>query len=73
MWDTFHSLSACIHNTVICYTTNRSKGSKDLGYFWFGYIRMLGHLQMGAYSAKIFQLTKCIKTYKGNVLTVRAT
>ncbi len=32
---------------------------KDLGHFWLGYIRMLGHLQMSAHLVNFDRLRNC--------------
>ncbi len=32
---------------------------KDLGHFWLGYIRMLGHLQMSAHLVNFNRLYNC--------------
>ena len=48
------------------YLSSTSKGNltwshKDLGHFWLGYIRMLGHLQMSAHLVSFDKLWNCFQ------------
>ena len=43
---------------------SRMNASKDLGHFWLGYIRMLGHLQMSAHLVNFDRLLRVLATFE---------